>query len=137
MARIADIRQIEVPARTRDGGTLVAWQQPDAPFAVARVFTVSAPANAVRGDHAHKRCAQLLVSAAGNIRIDCYDGTERKGFLLDAPNKGLLVPPGIFATETYLGDGALLMVLCDQPYDETDYLRGEDKFRAWIAAEQN
>ena len=137
MARIADIRQIEVPARTRDGGTLVAWQQPDAPFAIARVFTVSAPLNAVRGDHAHKRCTQLLISTTGSIRVDCYDGSERKSFLMDEPNRSLLVPPGIFATETYLSDGALLMVLCDQPYDETDYLRGEDSFRAWLTTEQN
>jgi hypothetical protein len=137
MAKNADIREVEVPARHRDGGTLVAWQKPDAPFAVARVFTVSALANAVRGDHAHKRCAQFLISAAGRIRVECYDGVARQSFLLDAPNKGLLVPPGIFATETYLDEGSLLMVLCDQPYDETDYLRGEDKFHAWLATEQN
>lgn len=136
MLTVADARYVEVPARTRDGGTLVAWQQPDAPFAVARVFTVTAPANAVRGNHAHKRCAQFLVCAQGRIEVGCFDGEKSAKFLLEAPNRGLLVPPGVFATETYLTDGALLMVLCDQPYDEADYLRGEDNFRAWRNTEQ-
>lgn len=137
MTKIADIRTISVPARTRDSGILVAWQQPQPPFTIARAFTVSAPAGAVRGSHAHKRCTQFLISAAGSIAVDCYDGSARQSFLLDAPNKGLLVPPGIFASETYQEDEALLLVLCDLPYDETDYLRGEDKFRAWLAMEKN
>jgi len=41
----------------------------------------------------------------------------------------LLIPPGIWAREDYLTDGAVLMVLCDRIYEEGDYIRDYDEFK--------
>jgi hypothetical protein len=49
-------------------------------------------------------------------------------------NCGLLVPPGIWAKEEFLTDGAVLMVVCDRGYEEDDYIRDYEKFKAFVAS---
>lgn len=102
------------------------------PFEIRRVFTVSAGAGDTRGDHAHKQCTQLLVCVSGKIRVSCDDGAVATQHLLDSMSTGLLVPPGIWARQEYLTDGAVLMVLCDRGYEAEDYLRDYNDFKIFI-----
>jgi len=99
------------------------------PFDIRRIFTVSAMAGDIRGNHAHRQCSQLLVCTTGEIRVVCDDGFELTHHLLDSADCGLLIPPGIWAREDYLTDGAVLMVLCDRIYEEGDYIRDYDEFK--------
>ena len=46
------------------------------PFLVERVFSVSARKGSIRGQHAHKKCAQLLVCLAKSIRVSWDDGVS-------------------------------------------------------------
>ena len=46
-------------------------------------------------------------------------------------SRALLVPPGIWAEQVYEGDDTVLMVLCDLPYDEADYIRDYTEFLAF------
>ena len=41
---------------------------------------------------------------------------------MDVSNLGLVIPPGIWAQETYLKENTILVVLCDLPYDADDYI---------------
>lgn len=102
------------------------------PFEIRRIFTVSAMAGDVRGNHVHKQCAQLLVCTNGEIRVVCDDGVDVTEYLLDSADCGLLVPPGLWAREDYLTDGAVLMVLCDRGYEEADYIRDYEQFKQWL-----
>lgn len=104
------------------------------PFDVLRVFTVSAMSGDIRGDHAHKQCSQLLVCVSGQIRVVCDDGLVVTQHLLDSMNTGLLVPPGIWAKEEYMTDGAVLMVMCDRNYEAEDYIRDYGDFKAYRQA---
>lgn len=104
------------------------------PFDVRRVFTVSAKAGDIRGDHVHKRCTQLLVCVSGKIRVTCDDGLVVTQHLLDHMGVGLLVPPGIWAKEEYLLDDAVLMVLCDRGYEAEDYIRDYADFKMFLAS---
>lgn len=99
------------------------------PFDIRRVFTVSAKAGDIRGEHAHKQCAQLLICVSGSIRVGCDDGVIVTQYLLDNMGMGLLVPPGVWATEEYLKDDAVLMVLCNLGYEESDYIRDYNEFK--------
>ena len=99
------------------------------PFDVRRVFTVSARKGDLRGDHAHKKCTQLLACVYGKIRVTCDDGSHVTEHLLDNLGVGLLVHPGIWAKEEYMVDGAVLMVLCDRGYEEDDYIRDYKDFK--------
>jgi len=102
------------------------------PFDIRRVFTVSAKAGDTRGDHAHKQCTQLLICVSGKIRVSCDDGLAVTEHLLDNMGEGLLVPPGIWAKEKYMTEGAVLMVLCDRGYEAEDYLRDYNDFKTFI-----
>lgn len=107
------------------------------PFDIRRVFTVSARAGDVRGDHAHRKCTQLLVCVSGKIDVTCDDGSTETRFTLDNMGVGVLVPPGVWAREEYVADGSVLMVLCDRGYEADDYIRDYDEFKSIYASEES
>jgi mannose-6-phosphate isomerase-like protein (cupin superfamily) len=102
------------------------------PFAARRVFTVRAWEAAERGRHAHKLCRQVFVCLQGTCTVTVDDGSTRKTFVLSAPREALYVPASIWAEQDY-EPGAVLMVLCDQRFDESDYIRDYDGFLSWRA----
>lgn len=106
------------------------------PFDIRRVFTVSAAAGDIRGDHAHKRCTQLLVCVSGVIQVTCDDGLVIAEHTLDNVGIGLLVPPGVWAKEKYIVGDAVLMVLCNRGYEAEDYIRDYDDFKKFVAQKE-
>lgn len=135
---ISSISHIELPHHFAENGDLVVIEGlTHVPFAIARVFVVLAPAGAIRGQHAHKACRQFLVCPVGSIEVRCDDGDIAATYILDRPNVGLLVPPGIWAQQTYLVFGSVLTVLCDRPYEPYDYIRDYDDFKAYREAGSN
>ena len=126
---VSQLKLIELPCYVRDDGKLIALEtDKQAPFAIARVFSVKAALGARRGMHAHKRCAQFMLCPHGAIDIICDDGTERKLFALDRFHIGLFVPPSIWAEEVSRVEGSVLVVLCDRLYEEDDYIRDYGTF---------
>ena len=126
---------IYFPRYLDPNGVLCVYESgPQIPFDIRRIFTISAMRGDIRGDHAHKQCSQLLVCISGQIRVDCDDGSVVTHHLLDSMNHGLLVPPGIWASEEYMTDGALMMVLCDRYYEEDDYIRDYNDFKTFIGS---
>jgi len=125
--------QIQFPKYEELNGVLSVYEfAKDIPFDVHRVFTVSAKSGNFRGDHAHKKCSQLLVCVAGKIHVTCNDGHVISEHFLDGMGSGLLVGPGIWSTQTYLGNGSLLMVFCDRIYEKEDYIRDYSEFKEYI-----
>jgi acetyltransferase-like isoleucine patch superfamily enzyme len=99
------------------------------PFVPQRCFFVfDVPSKEVRGEHAHRRCAQLLVCLHGSVAVVCDDGHRRQEVTLDEPTTALYLPPMIWGTQyKYTGD-ALLMVFASRPYEADDYIRNYDQF---------
>ncbi len=129
IANIQDVKLIKLPHHFEDNGDLVVMEElVNVPFLIARVFVVRAPDGAVRGQHAHRACTQFLTCPREVIEVECDDGECKVKFTLDHPNTGLLIPPGIWSQQTYLGKGAALTVLCDRKYESEDYIREYDKF---------
>ncbi len=99
------------------------------PFPIARVFTLSGVApGGVRGNHAHRRCSQLVVCLSGRTMVAVTNGRNSEEIVLASASDGLLVPPGLWLTMTMDGPATLVAVFCDQPYDEADYLRDWNEF---------
>lgn len=107
------------------------------PFDIKRVFTVSVRGGGIRGDHAHKKCAQLLICVYGQILVTCDDGYVVKQYLLDSTGIGLLIPSGIWAKEDYMVDDAVLMVLCDRAYEADDYIRDYNDFKSFLESKES
>lgn len=102
------------------------------PFAVARLFYMYdfAPGTR-RGGHAHKECHQFLIAQEGRFEITLDDGTARRVVVLDRPDQGLHIPPGIWVTLVTSSERAVITALASAPYVEADYLRDYAQFTDW------
>jgi dTDP-4-dehydrorhamnose 3,5-epimerase-like enzyme len=104
-------------------GSLTPLTLDDLGFRVARTFVVSAPRGAVRGGHAHRRVRQVLFRASGTIDVAVSHGGEHARITLDEERPALLIEQGVWAEQTYLDEGATLIVFADGPYDASEYER--------------
>jgi UDP-2-acetamido-3-amino-2,3-dideoxy-glucuronate N-acetyltransferase len=131
LARITDLRLTTLPTFARaDGELTVAQSGQDVPYSIARIFTVRAPKGAVRANHAHKLCRQFMICTHGAVEAICDDGENRTSFRLDSGNKALFVPSSLWVSIRFETDSVLL-VLCDRPYEQHDYISDHGEFIAW------
>jgi dTDP-4-dehydrorhamnose 3,5-epimerase-like enzyme len=113
----------------KEQGVLRVFESDNIPFIVKRVFSVvNAKGGSKRGQHAHKKCNQLICCIAGEVNLICDDGNNQIEILLSSKNEAVLVPCGIWAEQDYLKDNSVIIVFCDQLYDENDYIRDYDEF---------
>jgi len=121
---ISSIQLIKLPHHLEGNGDLIVMEGlTNLPFAIARVFVVRAPEDAIRGQHAHRACTQFLTCPNGSVEVECNDGEQKNIYILDHPNIGLLIPPSIWSQQIYKQKNSVLTVLCDRPYEEDDYIR--------------
>jgi UDP-2-acetamido-3-amino-2,3-dideoxy-glucuronate N-acetyltransferase len=111
-------------------GNLSAREQDDGiPFVIKRYFIITdVPSKDVRGEHAHKRCKQLLVCLQGSVQVVADDGTHRQEFVLDSPELALYLPPMVWGIQYRYAPETVLMVLASELYDPADYIRDYDEF---------
>ncbi|WP_036930766.1 WxcM-like domain-containing protein [Prevotella sp. 10(H)] len=99
------------------------------PFDVKRIFYIyDIPIGKVRGMHAHKLCHEVLVAANGSFEVELDDGVNRKTILLDSPDYGLYIPPGIWATERNYASGTVCLALASDIYDKDNYINAYPDF---------
>lgn len=122
---IQDVKLITLPVRNQ---AVTVMESANLPLDVKRIFIVKGNENEIRGRHAHRQVTQYLVCVHGACEVICDDGEQKKGFQLNAVNQALLLPPGIWAEQTYLEKDTTLMVACDALYDEADYIRDYAEF---------
>jgi|SaaInlStandDraft_7_1057024.scaffolds.fasta_scaffold180775_1 dTDP-4-dehydrorhamnose 3,5-epimerase-like enzyme len=129
---ISSVYLVKLPHHFEENGDLVVMEGlVNVPFAIARVFVVRAPKDAVRGQHAHKACAQFLTCPQGSVLVSCTDGSDSAKFELNHPNIGLYIPPSIWTEQIYETRDAVLTVLCDRVYEPEDYIREYPEFLAY------
>ena len=111
-------------------GSLIVFEEGSSPFSSRRAFVVTADAGQVRGHHAHKSCSQILAVLQGQVLVSVDNGSGPQEFLLSALENALLIPPMNWATQKYMSVGTILMVVCDQLFDDQDYIRDLGEFKA-------
>lgn len=125
-------RLIQFPVRGDDRGQLVPIEGGlTIPIEVRRVYTVFGTKPGVsRGFHAHHQISQVVVAVSGSCTMVLDDGKDRVKTRLDRPDVGLTIPPMIWHEMEDFTPDCVLMVLADAPYDEADYIRDYERFRA-------
>ncbi|SEM88837.1 transferase hexapeptide (six repeat-containing protein) [Paenisporosarcina quisquiliarum] len=99
------------------------------PFEIKRVYYIyGVDPNLPRGFHAHKELQQVLVCISGSCRVVLDNGQTRKEYILDKPEKGLIVGNMIWREMHDFSEDCILMVLANNYYDEQDYLRNYEEF---------
>ena len=129
-SRVQGVKLVSLPTVQAARGDLTALELPQiVSFEVKRIFLVHHVSDLeIRGEHAHKKCWQFLIAAAGSITVDVTDGKIKETFLLDNPAQGLLIPPLVWGTQyNYSSDGSLL-VLASEKFDPEDYLHNFEEF---------
>ena len=105
------------------------------PFDAKRYFMVfGVPNREVRGEHAHRECHQFLVCARGDCAVIADDGVNKVEVALDAPNKGLHLPPRVWGIQYKHSPDAVLLVFTSHHYDPADYIRDYETFLSEVAA---
>lgn len=93
------------------------------PFEPRRIFLVhDVPPGCVRGRHAHRSAHQLLLRVSGRITVEMRAGEERARHELDRSDVGLLLDPGVWASQVYETADARLLVLSSEAYRPDAYL---------------
>ena len=123
------VKLIELPYHEENNGDLVVVEKEIIPFSIKRVFNVRQQKGDIRGKHAHRHCSQLLICTNGAVEVKCDDISTTEIYVLDKPNFGLFIPPGIWADQKYIENNTILTVLCDRPFEEADYLRNYEDFK--------
>ena len=129
------VQLIQFPVFKEDNGELSVFEQNSKaiPFQIERIFNVRSDKGSLRGQHAHHLCSQLLICSNGSIEVTCDDSLNKKVFLLDRPNYGLLVPPAIWAEQNYLENNSSMTVICDRPYEVKDYISNYKLFKEFVS----
>lgn len=130
LSRVRGVSLVSLRSATDMRGALaVAETDQEIPFEPRRWFLVyDVPSAETRGQHAHRRCHQLLIAASGSVRVVADDGHEREEFILDRPNLGLYLPAMTWGIQYGYAPRSVLLVVASEPYDPSDYIRDYAEF---------
>ena len=111
-------------------GCLIALESNrEIPFDLKRVFYIyGTQVNISRGNHSHFKTKQFLVAVHGSCKVTLDDGKIKETFELNRPNFGLFQDALIWGVMHDFSDDCVLMVLADDYYDESDYIKSYDNF---------
>lgn len=125
-----NIELIPLQQHGDERGLLVALEeQHNIPFSIKRVYYLYDTLQGIRrGFHAHKKTRQLAIAVKGSCMFHFDDGQQTKEILLDNPAKGLMIEPEMWHEMYDFSQDCILMVLADDVYDESDYIRNYQEF---------
>lgn len=124
---------LETHTNGRDGNLTVMQNGGSSPFPINRVYYLyDVPGGESRGGHAHRRLHEMLVAASGCFTVTISDGKNSRTVMLNRPNRGLHIVPGIWRTLDDFSSGAVCLVMSSMPYDEADYIRDYDEYLDYL-----
>ncbi|WAC03345.1 FdtA/QdtA family cupin domain-containing protein [Lacinutrix neustonica] len=120
---IETIKIIDIPKIEDTRGNLSVIEKNTIPFKIKRVYYLyDVPSTAYRGGHAHKEQLELLVALSGSFEVKLSDGVKQISIMLNKPNKGLLIPTGIWRELENFSSGSVCLVLSSDVFDKNDYI---------------
>ena len=132
---LGEIELLDIPTITDTRGNLAVIEKDILPYQVKRVYYLfDVPSNSFRGGHAHKEQLEFLIALSGSFTVTLDNGNSKKSFLLNKPNKGLLLPTGIWRELEDFSSGAICLVLSSGEFLEEDYIRNYNDFLKEVEA---
>ncbi len=130
---VVALPQFAEPGR---GALAVAECGETVPFAIARAFYLyDLPADAVRGEHAHRETHQFVICLAGSIEATLWDREGKRSIVLEHPATGLYVRPMTWLRLVNQSPATVCLVLASDAYNDGDYIRDAEEFAGMIGAE--
>lgn len=92
------------------------------PFEIKRIFYIYGVDDSIRGGHRHKQTIQAAICLQGSCEIHNDDNVSQEIFLLDKPDKCLILHPDDWHYMHAFTKDAILMVLASHYFDPADYI---------------
>lgn len=131
-ACVGDCLMIDLPQiRDPRGNLTVIEAGEQVPFPIRRAYWVyDVPGGAGRTGHAYRTLEEFIVALSGSFDVVLDDGAETRAVPLNRSYFGLYLPPLVWRGFEDFSTNAVALVLASQPYDEADYYRDYDAFKA-------
>ena len=130
-----NIEEISINTKkdTINGNLSFLEAQSDIGFNIKRLYYIyDVPLGCIRGHHAHKKLMQMLFCPVGKVEIMFDNGDIKKIVIIDEPNRGVIIEPGVWHTLKFISSGTIVFVVASDYYDESDYVRNYDEFKKMI-----
>lgn len=128
--KVEDCKIIQLPKIEDRRGNLSVIEGDILPFDIERVYYLyDVPAGAERGGHSHIEQLEFLIALSGSFEVIVNDGKDEKTFMLNRPDRGLLIPTGIWRELKDFSSGAVCLVIASDVFKEEDYIRDFEEFR--------
>lgn len=126
---VQDCNIIDIPTFTDERGAISVMDK-ELPFQVRRVFWLHHIVDGKdRGEHALLDSTEIIVAVHGSFVVDLDDTVSKTNVLLDSPDKGLVIRPGIwFRTHSYKEDGVSL-ILAEEEYSRDKYTYSFEEYK--------
>ncbi len=126
---VKDCILVDIPTFT-DGRGAISVMDKELPFDVKRVFWLHhINEGKDRGAHALLDSSEIMIAIHGSFVVDLDDTVTKTCILLDNPNVGLIIHPGIwFRTHSYKDDGVSL-ILASEEYARDRYIYDYDDYK--------
>jgi dTDP-4-dehydrorhamnose 3,5-epimerase-like enzyme len=127
-------RLLDFPVVHDDRGNLTFIESGEhVPFEIKRVYYLyDVPGGATRAGHAHKELEQVMVAASGSFDVLLDDGSAKERVTLNRSYFGLYIPNRVWREIVNFSSGAVCLVLASDHYEESDYYRTYEEFRAGL-----
>jgi dTDP-4-dehydrorhamnose 3,5-epimerase-like enzyme len=129
---LALARFVDFAVKGDELGWLVALEgERNVPFPIKRAYYIFGTRPGVRrGKHAHRQLTQMMVCVAGRCTVLLDDGKASVEVELARNDRGLMLDRMIWHEMYDFSPDCVLLVLADNRYDEADYIRNYDVFKA-------
>ncbi|PIW69274.1 MAG: hypothetical protein COW08_08015 [Ignavibacteriales bacterium CG12_big_fil_rev_8_21_14_0_65_30_8] len=97
------------------------------PFPIKRIFYIYGVDDSKRGGHRHKTTYQAAVCLHGSCIVSNNDGTKKEEFILDNPQKCLILEPKDWHEMHNFTTDSVFMVFASTIFDPNDYIYEEYK----------
>lgn len=130
------VRVLELPRIGDPRGNLTFVEEGrHVPFGIRRVYYLyDVPGGESRGGHAHRQLEQLIIAASGSFDVVVDNGSKQERYFLNRSYYGLYIPTMVWRELENFSSGSVCLVLASEHYDEGDYFRDYEAFRAAAAA---
>lgn len=128
---LSGVQMLDFPQHGDERGHLVVVEGgKDVPFAIKRMFYIyGSDAQVVRGRHANRRSAFVLINVAGQSKVRVDDGRGNQAvFSINRPHTGLYLPPMVWKEMYDFSPDSVLLVLSSEAYDPGEYIRDYDAY---------
>lgn len=92
------------------------------PFDIKRIFYIYGVDESRRGGHRHHKTVQAAICLQGSCFIHNNNGEKQEEFILDKPEKCLVLEPEDWHEMYNFTKDAILMVLASEYFDQKDYI---------------